>query len=144
MDPNEYVYDKERTDKNFDFITEREEWYPVVGIFLPDGKPIGNLSFKRINRDKSQCELGIMLVNDKYKGKGYGTEALRLAIAYITDTLKLKHIYADTMGSNIRMQRIFNKLGFELVGREEHVYDMHDRWEDKIDYILINNCFYEQ
>lgn len=65
MDPNHYVYEKERVDKNYDIITKKESWYTRVGIFLSDETPIGELSFKRINHEKSQCELGIVLANDE-------------------------------------------------------------------------------
>jgi len=52
--------------------------------------------------------------------------------------MKLKYIYADTMGSNLKMQKIFDKFGFVFLNREEHCYDMHDRWEDKLNFILRN------
>ncbi len=138
MDPNSYVYDKERVDQGYDSITEKESWYPRVGIFLSDETPIGELSFKRINYEKSQCELGIVLANDKYKGLGYGTKAVEIAIDYVFNTLKLNYIYADTMGSNLKMQRIFDRSGFEFMNKEENFYNMHDRWEDRLNYILRN------
>jgi RimJ/RimL family protein N-acetyltransferase len=136
MDPDPYIYVKEKVDIKYDIITEKESWYPRVGIFLSDETLIGELSFKRINHEKSQCELGIALVNDKYKGLGYGTEAVEMAIDYVFNVLKLNYIYANTMGSNFKMQRIFNKFGFEFINREEQRYDMHDRWEDKLNYVL--------
>lgn len=138
MDPNPYNYEKKLVDKGYDSISENELWYPRVGIFLSDETPIGQLSFKRINYEKSQCELGIVLVNGNYKGLGYGKEAVGLAINYVFNILKLKYIYADTMGSNLIMQRIFAKFGFEFINREEHFYDMHDRWEDKLNYMYSN------
>ena len=138
MDPNPYIYEKKLVDKDYDSISEKEIWYPRVGIFLSDETPISQLSFKRINYEKSQCELGIVLANGNYKGVGYGTEAVRLAINYVFNTLKLKYIYADTMGSNLKMQRIFAKFGFEFVNREKHCYNMHDRWEDKLNYMHSN------
>lgn len=138
MDPDTYIYDQKKADKNYDIITERESWYPRVGIFLPDETPIGEVSFKRINYEKSQCELGVALVNDDYKGLGYGKEAIELAIDYVFNTLKLKYIYADTMGSNLKMQNILSRFGFELISREEKCYDMKDRWEDKLNYVFIN------
>ena len=137
-DPDPYVYNKEEVDIRYDSITEKESWYPRVGIFLFDETLVGELSFKRINHEKNQCELGIALVNNKYKGLGYGTEAVEIAIDYVFNTLKLKYIYADTMGSNFKMQRIFDKFGFEFINREEQRYDMHDRWEDKLNYVLQN------
>ncbi|MBU3210530.1 GNAT family N-acetyltransferase [Clostridium algidicarnis] len=79
------------------------------------------------------------LVNEDYKGLGYGTESVELAIGYAFNILKLKYIYADTMDSNLKMQRIFERFGFDFLNREEHCYDMHDRWEDKLNYILRNS-----
>lgn len=138
MDPNPYIYNKEKVDIGYDSIIEKESWYPRVGILLSNEILIGQLSFKRINYEKSQCELGITLVNDKYKGLGYGTEAVEMAIDYVFNVLELNFIYADTMGSNHRMQRIFNKFGFEFINRKENYYDMNDRWEDKLNYMLRN------
>jgi RimJ/RimL family protein N-acetyltransferase len=138
MDPTAYVYDEKRVDKSYDYITEKESWYPRVGIFLPNEMPIGELSFKRINHEKSQCELGIVLANDNYKGLGYGTEAVELAIDYIFNSLNLNYIYADTMGSNLKMQGILERLGFRFVSREKHCYNMQDRWEDKLNFMHIN------
>ncbi|MEG2918597.1 MAG: GNAT family N-acetyltransferase [Clostridium sp.] len=138
MDPSTYVYNKESVDKKYDDITEKESWYPRLGVFLEDGTPIGEISIKRIDYEKSRCEFGIAIVNDNYKGLGYGTEAIELIIEYIFNTLKIRNIYADTMGSNLRMQRIFNKLGFGFINKEEQFYDMRDRWEDKLNYLLRN------
>lgn len=139
MDPDQYVYNRQKVDTRYDLITERESWYPRVGIFLLDETPIGELSFKRIDYEKSQCELGIVIANDDYKGLGYGTEAIEMAIDYAFNTLKLKFILADTMGSNVKMKKIFEWFGFELINKQEKHYDMKDRWEDKLEYILKNN-----
>ncbi len=138
MDPDFYFYDEKTVDKMYDSIVKKEAWYPRVGIFLSQVTTIGEVSFKRIDYEKSRCELGIALVNDNYKGLGYGTEAVKLAIDYAFNTLKLKYIFTDTMGSNIAMQKIFNKFGFEFINKAEHFYDMHDRWEDKLEYVLRN------
>jgi RimJ/RimL family protein N-acetyltransferase len=40
-----------------------------------------------LNHEKSQREIGIVIINDKYKGVGYGTEAVELAIGYIFNAL---------------------------------------------------------
>lgn len=138
-DPNGYVYDKEKVDKQYDAITKKQSWYLSFGVFLDDSIPMGTLSLKRIDHEKSQCELGIMLTNDNYKGLGYGSQAVKLAIDYAFNTLNLKYIYADTMGSNLKMQRILDKFGFKLISKDEHFYDMKDRWEDKLNYVLINS-----
>lgn len=136
MDPNPYVYDAGKVDETYDLYSARDAWYPTLGIFTPDGRLIGELSFKRIDREKSRCELGIMLLTDDHKGHGYGTEAFRMAVDYAFDTLGLHAVYADTMGSNVRMQHILHKLGFRCFLRLEEAYDMGNRYEDRLDYVL--------
>jgi len=136
MDPDPYTYDPEEVDARYDALCARESWYPTVGIFTRGGRIIGELSFKRVDREKGRCELGIALSNDGVKGRGYGSEAFALAVSYAFDALGLAALYADTMGSNRRMQRLLHSLGFCLYARHEACYDMRGRPEDRLDYVL--------
>lgn len=136
MDPKPYHYNHEHVDRCFDYDQTRRDWYPVFGIFADDGAAVGSLSLKRIDTLYHKCELGIVMVNDGCKNRGYGTEAIRLAIQLAHEQYGVDHIYADTMGSNLRMQHILEKLGFRFLERTPRVYDMVDRFEDKLDYVL--------
>lgn len=136
MDPNPYRYSYEHVDRSYDYDLSRRDVYPVFGIFTAGGEPVGTLSLKRVDRERGQCEIGIVMRDERCKNRGFGTQALRQGIAYAADTLGLRRICGDTMGSNLRMQHLFAKLGFRLVSRVAHVYDMGDRWEDKLDYVL--------
>lgn len=53
------------------------------------------------------------LINDTFKGKGYGTEAQQLLIGYAINTLGLKVAYADVVHRNYRSKHILEKLGFK-------------------------------
>ena len=141
MDPDPYVYDSDHVDKLYGRCEERKAYYPTFGVFLTSGLPIGLMNLKRIDRENSRCELAIVLSNHAYKGKGYGSEAVQLLVEYAFYGLNLDHINSDTMGSNIRMQRIMDRLGFQLLNREERRYDMHDRWEDKLNYQLDKSSY---
>lgn len=136
MDPNVYHYSREYVDRCYDYNLSRQSWYPIFGIFTEDGECVGTLSLKRIDPQEKRCEIGIMLRDDTCKNRGYGTQALRQAIQIARDVYHVEHIYADTMGSNTRMQHIFDKLGFRFIGRTHDVYNMGNRWEDKLDYVL--------
>lgn len=141
MDPDPYRYDAQRVDARYDLLLSREAWYPELGIFRKDGAQIGLLAIKRIDREASRCELGLVLQSDRYKEKGYGGEAFSLALDYAFETLGLQTVYADTMDSNIRMRRILEKLGFECFLRLEGCYDMRGRWEDRLDYRLRHSAW---
>lgn len=136
MDPRPYRYSREHVDRCYDYDLSRADWSPTFGIFNEESVAVGTLSLKRIDRAKNCCEIGIVMANDRCKNRGYGTEAMRQAIVMAREAYGLRTILADTMGSNLRMQHILEKLGFRLTERIPHVYDMQDRWEDRLNYAL--------
>jgi acetyltransferase len=62
---------------------------------------------------RSEAEFG-MLVIDEYQGEGVGTELLRRLID-VGETEGLERITADILQQNHAMQRVCEKLGFDLV-----------------------------
>jgi acetyltransferase len=62
---------------------------------------------------RSEAEFG-MLVIDEYQGEGIGTELLRRLID-VGETEGLDRITADILQQNHAMQRVCEKLGFDLV-----------------------------
>lgn len=136
MDPHPYRYSREHVDRAFDYDASRADWYPVFGIFNEENIPVGSLALKRIDREKARCEIGIVMANDRWKNRGYGTEAMQQAIQLAAEQYGVRTILADTMGSNRRMQHLLDKLGFQLIERIAHVYDMQDHWEDRLNYVL--------
>jgi len=134
MDSRNYAYDSERVSRQYIANLEKESWYKSFGIFLPDNTPIGIISLKRIDYVQASCELGLFLANDNYKGKGYGSEAISLILRYAFEKLKLRYIYADTMGSNVIMQHLLDKFGFQYLSRDKRFYNMGSRWEDRLNY----------
>ncbi len=65
---------------------------------------------------KGGCELGIKIGAKDHRGRGYATEAVELLIRYVFDTLELQAVRGSTLSHNERMQRVFEKCGFEEVG----------------------------
>lgn len=135
MDPRPYRYQYTHVDCSYNYDETRRDWYPVFGIFA-NGVAVGTLSLKRIDRDKSRCEIGLTMVNDSCKGLGYGTAAMREAIRMAREDYGLRNLYADTMGNNLRMQHILEKLGFRLIERISYVYNMGENTEDMLNYLL--------
>ncbi len=133
MDPHPYHYQQTHIDRNFDYDESRRDWYPTFGIFA-DETIVGTLSLKRIDRVNHKCEIGLMMMNDACKNHGYGTAAMQLAMEKAQVEYGVKSIWADTMGSNTRMQHILSKLGFRLVERIERIYDMPHGKEDRLVY----------
>lgn len=111
-----YVYRTESVDKYFDAknIPSR-----VLFAIMLDGIPIGELQLKYIDWVNAECTLSIHLQNDAVKGKGYGTQAERLAVQYAFNELGMKTIHADAILKNTRSQHVLEKVGFQLVGEDD-------------------------
>ena len=110
-----YTYQREAVDRYYD---SKQEPARVVFAVMLGNRPIGEVQLKQIDRDKKECTLSIHMQNDSVKGKGYGTEAERLAIKYAFEELGMQAVNADTVVKNARSQHILDKLGFEFI-REE-------------------------
>ena len=109
-----FHYNREQIDNSYRYnYGGFQKGYAHFGIFM-DGDPIGSFQLKRIDPDKQTCEFGIILQNDHYKDCGIGTEAIRIGLQIARREYGVKTVYGDTMSRNVRMIRVFEKLGFEM------------------------------
>jgi len=111
-----YHYDEGSVNKRFDRQQTEDRRYFAI---LLNEEIIGEVLLKSIDFQQKSCVLSIHLQNDEVKGKGYGTEAERLAIAYAFDELGMETVFADVLKKNLRSQHILHKLGFTQVNEDE-------------------------
>ena len=112
-----YVYDPVKVDALYD-MRKSEEGSIVFAIML-DGAVIGEVGLRHFSSDSKECELSVHMQNDAVKGKGYGTQAEKLAIEYAFDVLGAESIFAESLLKNARSQHILEKLGFQYTGEED-------------------------
>lgn len=110
-----YRYSREAVDRYFDAKQAPDR---VLLAILKDGAPVGELQLKRIDREKKECTLSVHMQNDAVKGRGYGTQAERLALRYAFDVLGMEAVNADTVVKNTRSQHILETLGFQHIRDE--------------------------
>tara|TARA_B100001245_G_scaffold974_1_gene782 strand:- start:2026 stop:2409 length:384 start_codon:yes stop_codon:yes gene_type:complete len=77
-----------------------------------DGLHIGNVMYYDFNQRNAEAELGIMIGDKDYWGKGYGTDIVVTLLNYLFTTLELKRVYLHTLAWNYRAQASFTKSGF--------------------------------
>ena len=103
-DQNPYIYNAETVDQHYDKHTDQGNTHFTI---LLNDEVIGDIYLKHFNQADKSCETGIYLVNDQYKGKGFGTQ---------TD---IEVIDADTLEKNQRSKRTLEKVGFTVI-RTDH------------------------
>ena len=78
-----------------------------------------------------------------FHGKGYGTEALRLLIAYAFDTLNLQKLEIEVFSSNPRALACYKKVGFVEEGRKRRRYYIRGEYKDAIQLGMLKEEFQE-
>jgi RimJ/RimL family protein N-acetyltransferase len=85
--------------------------YPLA-IETLDGKHIGNCTCYDISVRKAEAQVGIMIGDKAYWGKGYGTDAVNTLVDYIYNQSSFNRLYLKTLDWNKRAQKCFSKCGF--------------------------------
>ena len=107
---------------------EKSENDIFFAIVTADGNEfIGTFKICYIDWYTKRAELGIMVGDKDYWGKGIATEAFSIAINFLFNKLNFHKIVGGCMESNIGMRKVFEKLGF----KEEGHFREQDFFEDK-------------
>lgn len=109
----------------------------ILGIQTKDGVPIGIFGIGDFALPYRLAMLGAAIGEPRYWGSGYGTDALLLAIDYAFDWLDLRRLWLQTMGSNARVVRQMEKVGFVLEARQRQATYADGVWQDMLCYGLL-------
>ena len=130
---------------SFDPHKSLEDSRQILDRFIPDdtkwaielkdgGKVVGGMVLRITDKnreDKIQRERKIgFVLNEKYHGRGYATEATKAMLAYAFNVLKLFLVRITHCEANQQSRRVIEKCGFHFDG----VKRFHDVW--KYDGIL--------
>ena len=93
---------------------EDREWYAMWLIEKADGTRIGDLCFKGVEPGRNP-ELGYGIL-EPFRGCGYATEAVRLALQWAFRHPAVLAVEAETAPDNTASQRVLAKCGFRPMG----------------------------
>lgn len=111
-----YEYSEESADAHFEKQNQPDR--KSFAIML-DGRVIGEVYFKHIDRESKTCELGIGIKSDDFKNRGYGTAAEHLAVGYAFERMNMSAVFADTIHKNERSAHVLEKAGFRFVSKDD-------------------------
>ena len=100
-----------------DEVGYTSKWSRKFAIDTLDGQHIGNCMFYDIDLRRGETELGIMIGDREYWGKGYGLDAVSTLLEYIFTSTSLSRVYLHTLDWNQRAQKSFGNAGFREVRR---------------------------
>jgi ribosomal-protein-alanine N-acetyltransferase len=109
------------------------------GIFLKKGDSlIGRVNLSNVVRGAWQnCTIGYFL-DEQMQGKGYMTEAVKLAVQYAFATAGLHRVQAAIMPRNLASKRVIEKAGFRYEGISKRYLYINGKWEDHEIYAITS------
>ena len=108
----------------------------VFGVYLdPESLPIGYVVLKGLNTDLLTSEIGVAILDQKYRSKGYGKLALKRLVIYAFDELQIKTIGSAILSSNKSSINMTKNLGFIVSEIMYKSWPMPDG--DLVDMVLM-------
>jgi len=127
---NVYLRALEPEDLEFVYKVENDErvWEFSLVICTNKEEVVGFIDLYDFNPTHRRAGVGILILDQVERGKGYGKEALQLLIKYGKTHLHLHQMHAAIAEDNIISQDLFLKAGFKFIGQRK-------------DWTMVNGSF---
>jgi RimJ/RimL family protein N-acetyltransferase len=126
------LYSKEGIKKWFEQYSEKglPEHAHFMIRTLEDDRLIGDVDLDGMRWSCRDCYVGIGIDDREFWGKGFGTDAMRLALRYAFTELDLQRVTLNVFEYNPRAIRSYEKVGFKHEGRQRFVIHRDGRrWD---------------
>lgn len=109
-----------------------DEGYAFSIVRKEDNVLLGNCSLFDIHNTNRRAMCGLFIGEEENRGKGYGTETLKLLLEYGFNTLNLNNITLIVFDFNKRAVTCYEKLGFKLIGTRRQSAFYNGEYHDEI------------
>jgi ribosomal-protein-alanine N-acetyltransferase len=111
----------------------------LLGIFESgNGIHIGNIKLGPINWQHSLADVGIIIGQKEFWGKGLASVAIKLLRDHAFESIGLHKLTAGCYATNLGSAKAFEKAGFQLEARMVSQYRSGDSWVGGLLFGFIN------
>ena len=128
----------EQAEAFLELVTRPDEstaWFAIES----DGTYIGNCGLFDLTNRNGSFEMGIVIGDRAYWGRGYGREAVRLLLDYGFRHLGARRIWASPHAKNERAFHCYRACGFVEEGRPRQVLYLEGEFVDVIDLSILRD-----
>ena len=111
----------------------------VFEIETVDGRFIGTLKIGHIEWRTGCADIGIMIGDKDYWGKGVAKESISLACKYAFDFLCLRKLSSGCAAQNVAMVKAFESIGFVIEGQIRKKLLMSGKFDDHLLFGLFKD-----
>jgi diamine N-acetyltransferase len=105
------------------------------------GRLIGNCGMFNIVLPHRRAEVGIVIGESDARGRGYGTEAMRLLLDYAFTAAGMHSVMLWVYEFNPAARRCYEKVGFREIGRRRESRWLNGRFWDEIAMDILDTEF---
>ncbi|MEK4563324.1 GNAT family protein [Alkalihalobacillus sp. FSL R5-0424] len=117
---------------HYEACQKDETRYDFAICLTENDEMIGDLSIVEVEEDNRKAGFRISLHQPTILGKGYGTDAVKKALAFAFDRLKLNRLQLEVYSHNLRGYHAYKKAGFVEEGRLRQSLYMNGTYSDEI------------
>jgi len=121
-------------------ILKSDSSYMFAMIANDTNKHIGNIKLGPIHPHYLYADVGYLIGDKNYWGKGIATEAIKLVVDFAFNELNLRRVQAGVFEHNIASEKALTKAGFSLEGRmrkQLSVDPQQAKWQDHLYYGIL-------
>jgi RimJ/RimL family protein N-acetyltransferase len=108
----------------------------LIHAIIWEGQPVGSIGIHpQSDIDRFNGELGYWL-GEPFWGKGIITQAIRLKVENVFQTLDLQRIFARPFGRNLASAKALENAGFVLEAKLSQTRFKLGQWEDELIYAI--------
>ena len=99
---------------------------------LAEGQLIGGVDLLNASPENRHATLGIAIGDKTRWDGGYGTDTMRTVCRFGFEMMNLHRIELDVYAGNVRAQRVYERVGFQVEGRKRDALFKYGHYEDVI------------
>ena len=108
---------------------ENIHFYAIV--LKPNNQHIGNIKLDFHDSISNVSELGILIGNKNFWGKGIAKDACNLVLDYGFNVLKLRKIFLAVFENNVAAIKLYKSIGFKMEGKLKKHVSINGSYYDK-------------
>lgn len=109
-----------------------------LAICLPDNAVIGFIDLFDFNPQHRRAGIGLVIVNELNRRKGYAKDALKVLINYSFSFLQLHQLYCDITEDNNDSLNLFKSVGFNEIGAKKDWVYTNGTYKSVLMFQIIN------
>ena len=100
-----------------------------------DGQLVGFFCYS-VNLETNEGMLKFIMIDPKYRGKGYGREMLKLAVKYAFEITNVQAVQLNVFPENTRAKRCYESVGFRERKTDKNAFIYKDESWDRCNMII--------